>query len=140
MKQTELKQVLKPLIKQCIREVMFEEGVLSSIVTEVAQGLSTANRIVETNSPSQGSKPEPAKSLKNEESQKKLNEHRKRLLDAINKDAYNGVNIFEDTKPLTSSGKPSEAPQATPLTGVEPDDPGIDISNIPGAGNWSSFL
>ena len=39
MKKSELRQVLKPLIKECIKEVIFEEGILSNIVSEVAQGL-----------------------------------------------------------------------------------------------------
>ena len=34
MKSEELKQVLKPLVKQCIKEVIFEDGVLSGIITE----------------------------------------------------------------------------------------------------------
>ena len=32
-----LRKVLKPLIKECIKEIIFEEGVLSSIIRE-AQG------------------------------------------------------------------------------------------------------
>jgi len=32
MKQSELKKALKPLIKQCIKEVIFEEGALSTII------------------------------------------------------------------------------------------------------------
>ena len=47
MKKSELRQVLKPLIKECIKEVIFEEGILSNIVSEVAQGLG-GQTIVET--------------------------------------------------------------------------------------------
>ena len=50
MKKSELRQVLKPLIKECIKEVIFEEGILSNIVSEVAQGLG-GQRIVETKQP-----------------------------------------------------------------------------------------
>ena len=39
MKKDELKKILKPLIKECIKEVMFEQGTLSAIVSEVVQGL-----------------------------------------------------------------------------------------------------
>ena len=39
MKKLELKQALKPLIKECIKEIIFEEGILSSLITEVARGL-----------------------------------------------------------------------------------------------------
>ena len=52
MNREELKKTLKPLIKQCIREVLFEEsGVLSKVVTEVARGMNVAQvepqRVVE---------------------------------------------------------------------------------------------
>ena len=50
MKKSELRQVLKPLIKECIKEVIFEEGILSNIVSEVAQGLG-GQTIVETQQP-----------------------------------------------------------------------------------------
>ena len=50
MKKSELRQVLKPLIKECIKEVIFEEGILSNIVSEVAQGLG-GQTIVETKQP-----------------------------------------------------------------------------------------
>ena len=39
MKSNEFKKILKPLIKQAVREVILEEGILSNIVSEVAQGL-----------------------------------------------------------------------------------------------------
>ena len=38
MNKNELKKVLKPLIKECIKEVMFEDGTLSSIIAEVMRG------------------------------------------------------------------------------------------------------
>ena len=39
MKTSEFQKIIKPLVKQCIKEVMFEEGILSTIVSEVVQGL-----------------------------------------------------------------------------------------------------
>ena len=44
------KKILKPLIKQCIREVVLEEGLLSNIVSEVVQGLGS-QPIVESKPP-----------------------------------------------------------------------------------------
>jgi hypothetical protein len=35
MKKEELKKMLRPLIKECIREVIFEDGSLSTIISEV---------------------------------------------------------------------------------------------------------
>ena len=121
MKKTELKKILKPLIKECIKEVIFEEGALSTIITEVVKGTSQTQMIVET------------KQANNYEQrsvtrQKKSSENRKKLLDAIGKDAYNGVNLFEGTTP-TPAPRDNSGAQG-PLSGVNPNDPGVDISRI----------
>ena len=34
MKKSELKAIIKPIIEECIKEIIFEEGVLSSILKE----------------------------------------------------------------------------------------------------------
>ena len=47
MNREELKKTLRPLIKECIKEVIFEEGVLSGIISEVVKGTG-GQRIVET--------------------------------------------------------------------------------------------
>ena len=39
MKASEFKKILKPLIEQTVKEVLLQEGVLSKVVSEVAQGL-----------------------------------------------------------------------------------------------------
>ena len=41
MKKSDLKQLIKPLVKECIHEVLLEEGLLSNVVSEVAKGLQT---------------------------------------------------------------------------------------------------
>ena len=40
------KSELKALIKQCVKEALFEEGVLSEIIAEVAFGLTKAQTIM----------------------------------------------------------------------------------------------
>jgi len=121
MKKTELKKILKPLIKECIKEVIFEEGALSTIITEVVKGTSQTQMIVETK---QANNYEQRSITK----QKKSSENRKKLLDAIGKDAYNGVNLFEGT---TAAPAPRDNGGAQgPLSGVNPNDPGVDISRI----------
>ena len=120
MKKNELKKLLKPLIKECIKEVIFEEGSLSTIISEVIRGTSQVQPIVER------------KSNRNqkEKMQHKLEEQkqkRKKMLDAIGKDAYNGVNLFEGTTPTAA---PSTTQGQGPLDGVDPRDPGVDISSI----------
>ena len=42
MNRKDFKRILKPLIKECIKEVIFEEGVLSTIVSEVIKGTNAA--------------------------------------------------------------------------------------------------
>lgn len=61
MNKNELKKVLKPLIKECIKEVMFEDGTLSSIIAEVMRGTGAvqAQPIVESRQPV---KPKPRRS------------------------------------------------------------------------------
>ena len=133
MKKSELKQVLKPLIKECIREVVFEEGVLSNIVSEVAQGLGS-QPIVETKE----KPPAPQRNYEQEErvAKQKLQETRKRMLDAIGSDSYNGVDLFAGTTPASA---PTESKQGDPLSGVDPRDPGVDISQLFGGASkkWS---
>lgn len=120
MKKNELKNMLKPLIKECIKEVIFEEGALSTIITEVVKGTSGSQRIVETERPKQDF-------AKHERKMQEVKERKRKLLDSIGKDAYNGVNLFEGTTPTTA---PSSAQGQGPLDGIAPNDPGVDISNI----------
>jgi len=71
----------------------------------------------------------------------KINETRKKMLDAIGKSSYNGVDLFEGTAPIASAGNPGEStsPQGA-LTGVDPGDPGVDISGLmKNAGVWKTL-
>jgi hypothetical protein len=114
--------MLKPLIKECIKEVIFEEGALSTIISEVMKGTSGSERIVETRA--QQPKQDFAKQ---ERKLKEAKERKRKLLDSIGADAYNGVNLFEGTTPTTA---PSSTGGQGPLDGVAPSDPGVDISSI----------
>jgi len=117
MNKNELKKILKPLIKECIKEVIFEEdGALSHIIKEVTVGLSGKQQLTET-------KVRPPKPKKNNQ---QLKQRKKQLLDAIGKDAYGGVNIFEGTTPAPASS----SNQQGPLADVAPNDPGVDISGL----------
>ena len=147
MNKSQLKQVLKPLIKECIKEVMFEDGVLSGVITEVARGLSSAPTVeapslVERTSPDESFSAMRKESLQQQRAQ--VNEHKKQLLDAIGRDAYNGVNLFEGTAPLAGGAPAPGAPPTSqgPMSGVAASDPGVDISNLFGSvgGNWQAHL
>jgi len=126
------KSELKALIKECVKETLFEEGVLSEIIAEVAFGITKAqNLMVETATPHQ---PRPEiqqqiKEEKQEEQRKRMLETKRKMLDAIGNDKM--AKIFEGTEPLTSAGKPGSAasPQG-PLAGRAPSDAGVDISGL----------
>lgn len=140
MNQADLKKTLKPLIKQCIKEVMFEDGTLSGIITEIVKGLGAPQMVVENK---QAEQPQPeAPSLREQERQimveQQRAEHRaamedqRRGLTETISGRLNGVNVFEGVNPIGKAGAPSGAPSApsSPLDGVDPMDPGVDISKL----------
>jgi len=137
MNKNELKKVLKPLVKQCINEVLLEEGLLSTVIAEVMKGTG-ATRIVETIQPV---KPKIDNTAAREKKRKELLEQKRKLLDAIGTESYNGVNLFEGTTPTKSAPAPGQTQQQGPLSGVAPNDPGVDISSLMGsAHNWSKMV
>ena len=137
MKRNELKQTLKPLIKQCIKEVIFDDGVLSGIIAEIVKGLDSRTLVVEAATP----KPAPV----NRESQERKTaveqarrEHRQQMESQRNSlsealgDRFGGLNLFEGVDPIGKAGNPSAGVSApsSPLEGVAPNDPGVDISRL----------
>jgi len=70
---------------------------------------------------------------------RQLAETKKQILNAVGKNSYEDAKqkfanpeLFEGTKPIVEgSGQGA-------LAGVSPNDPGVDISNIPGFGSWSN--
>jgi hypothetical protein len=125
MDKEQLRKTLKPLIKECIKEVIFEEGVLSGIISEVMKG-TVGQRIVEAQVQPTYQKPQ----IDHEAKQRKLKEQQRRMLDSIGSNAYNGVDLFEGTQPMTNkqSGHGGESYGSKALEGVSPNDPGVDIS------------
>ena len=147
MKKSELKQALRPLIKECVKEVMFEDGILSGIIVEVAKGLGATQTLVEHQAPTRPAppvnRPRGDEDLIRAEQQRKMKQQqtRKQMLDAIgNATTINGVNLFEGVEPLAQGGSVTapEAPTQGPLGGVAPSDPGVDISSI-FSSNWSKL-
>ena len=132
MKKNDLKQLIKPLVKECIHEVLIEEGLLSNVVAEVAKGMQ-GNLITETKQkkPDRLFNQELQRSTKSRESTQKLNEHRAKLIGAIDSEAYNGVDLFEGTTPMNSYE--STEPKAGSVNLGSPKDAGVDISSLVGA-------
>ena len=123
MKKSDLKKAIKPLVKECIQEVLLEEGLLSNIVSEVASGLQSTNVVVETTQV-------PAQQIERVHKQKrtKINEHKKKMLQAIGREAYNGVDLFEGTTPAPGT-------QETTAGSVDLGNPGaagVDITSMMG--------
>ncbi len=136
MKKEQLKTILRPLIKECIKEVIFEEGVLSSVIKEVVKGTSAQ---VVTESPVSAPVNAGAGRVNRQNAvSAKLLERKKQLLDSIGNEAFNGVNIFEDTTPTRTQ-------QAQPKAGAvdlgDPNDAGVDIGELfaSSGGAWGAL-
>ena len=124
MDKNELKKALKPLIKECIKEVLLEHGI-SSLVSEGASA--PVQRATTVNETAQNERAMLAK--------ENLERQKKRMLDAIGNDAYNGVNLFEGTTPTTAQSEPNH----NPLSGTDPRDAGVDITKLPNFGVWKKL-
>ena len=132
MNKKELKKLIKPIVEECINEVLLQEGVLSSVISEVIKGTS-----VITEAPSRQERVmESAKRVNHDHSaamarlqdqKQRASQDRKTLLDAIGNEAYNGVNLFEGTEPLQNNG-----PTPGHVDMGNPTDAGVDISSILG--------
>jgi len=132
MKRSELKRLIKPMVAECIKESLLEEGILSTVISEVVKGMST--QLVVESAPVVEAPKTPAKS---EISGKKLQETKKKMLNAIGKGAYNGVDIFEGTTPAPAQRSPQSS--QGPLKDLDPSDSGVDISGLMNA-NWSKLV
>ena len=133
MKKNDLKQLIKPIVKECIHEALIEEGLLSNVVSEVVKGMQVAPLVENKSAPIAQEK---AAAVKSEEARRKIAEHRHKMLEAIGTDAYNGVDLFEGTQPMAA-----EPPQGRADLG-SPSDAGVDISNLFGSvgRNWSAHM
>jgi len=124
MKKSELKQ----MIKEAVKEVILDEGFLSTIITECMRGVIAGQvQLVEKQQQPQQRSPAQASPKPNQN----LAESRKKLLDAVGLGSYNNIDVFEGTEPLTESQKvavPGVEGQAQgPLAGISPHDRGIDL-------------
>ena len=126
MKRSELKK----MIKECVKEVLFEEeGILSSVIAEVTLGLAQAQNLLEEQKTAKITKEQKEKvSLRateeDERARKQLLETKRKMLDAIGKETMQGV--FEGTEPLRGPTTPAHSP----LAGRDQSDAGIDISGL----------
>ncbi len=119
MNKDEIKKILKPLIKETIKEMLFEEGFLSLLIKECISGVS--GDIVLKKEEEQGNK-RFSEFLKKDSviKKEKITENLKKKI---------GIDVFQGTKPMTE--RPAADPfenSYTHFTGIDPEDPGVDLS------------
>tara|TARA_R110000824_G_scaffold48160_4_gene136235 strand:+ start:1206 stop:1598 length:393 start_codon:yes stop_codon:yes gene_type:complete len=129
MKKNDLKLLIKPLVQECIQEILIEEGLLSTVVAEVAKGLQ-GNLVLETPTP----KSPPITETPVPQRRAPSNQ-RKELREIIGANAYNGVDLFEGTTPTR------QAPAKGHADLGDPQDAGVDISALVGNASqvWRSI-
>ena len=95
------KSELKNIIKECVKEVIFEEGVLSGIIAEVAQGLQGMS-VLQESSPA-------AQQHHHKNTPQQMTETKKKVLSAIGHDGYADIkkkfsdpSLFEGTQQLAT--------------------------------------
>jgi hypothetical protein len=136
MKKSDLKRILKPLIRECVKEVILDEGVLAGVISEVAVGLtathSTAPPIVEQADPVRERLQQNAFSNKQNST---LKQQKQQLMQAVGRQAYNGVDLFEGTTPAPAQGSVTQP-------GGDPSHAGVDISSLFGSvgKNWNAHM
>ena len=144
MKKSDLKRLIKPIVKECINEALIEQGLLSNIISEVVRGLGpgpTTQPIQENKDMIQQQKKlEEERLLAMEEQQRALKEQKRKLLDA----AGFGSDIFEGVTPIANGGGPNEGTASAQgaLSGVDPNDAGVDITGIMAVANrdWKNMI
>jgi hypothetical protein len=114
------KAQLKELIKECVREVIYEEGALTKIVAEVAQGFTQSAPIVEQAAPRQ------ADPKVRERIMQEVGSRPQRMETELEK-KFKEMPFFAGTEPLNENKNPQG-------------EAGLDISNIPGMSQWSNVL
>jgi hypothetical protein len=143
MKKNELKELINPIVKECVNEniqtILLESGLLSQVISEVVKGLKptlTENRVETKIAPKQIDE-----SFEREENHMReiMKRSKERKVSATNirensellssRLAFKGVNIFEGIKD-TIPEEPVSAGPGSAMSGIAPDDPGVDISGL----------
>jgi len=119
MKREELRRAIKPMVKDCVYELLLEEGFLSTLISEVAKGLNGATLLTE------GAKAPAPVVEEHQPIRPDYADQKRDLMEAVGRDAYSGVDLFEGTTPSAPAPQ-----QGSPMSGIDPSDRGVDISAI----------
>jgi hypothetical protein len=116
------KSELKNIIKECIREVIFEDGMLTKIVAEVAQGMSIGQATIQESKPVTPT----GNSQVRQRIMQEVGGRPARQETELEK-KFKEMPFFAGTQPLSENKNPQG-------------DAGLDISNIPGMSQWGNVL
>jgi len=124
--------VMKEVIKESLREILREEGLL--------QTLSESKQVT--------SKPAPKVIRQlNEETLKDLNANRKLLEQSVGKSKLmpapsKGFDPFAGTQALTEAQASNGQAKTGPLKDIDPSDPGVDVSSLIGGNKatWKALV
>ena len=120
MKADEFKKILKPLIRQTIKEVILDEGVLSGVISEVVKGMQIP--LVEARNP-QATVEQPQREAGIKRKEEEYEKQRQERIRRLNESANVGSDVFENTSPLQEEAQ-------GPLANQQSGDAGVDISGI----------
>ena len=120
MKKSEIKKIIKPIVEECISEILLQkEGVLASVVSEVARGLQQGG------SPIVESKAAIQDEAEIRELQRKHEQERQERIKRLNESV--GSDFFRGTTPAPAATSESSR---GPLSGVNATDAGVDIKGL----------
>ena len=132
MNKKKLVEVLRPIIKECINEMLLEEGLLTKVVQQISEGMEKPIKEIE---PMQA---EPKKVEVPRAERSTMKEARERMLGSMGAERFNGVNVFEGTTPARAAKSP-QSQASNPLSDVAPGDQGVDISSFSNP-NWRKLV
>lgn len=144
MNKETLKTILKPVLKECIEEILAEQGLLK--VLAEAQNVDVVKEEVKKDIKKEELKsnikkmidatPQVVKQAVNETQQRMQQELKQAGLLTKNFDP------FANTKALTEAQATDGAAARGPLAGIDPQDKGVDISGIMNmaAGKWKAHM
>ena len=135
MKKSQLKHVIKPIVKQCLNELLIEQGLLSNIISEVIKGVQPIQQPLVA--ADQQKLLQQQRIELQEQRQQMMKENKRKLLDAA---GFN-VDVFKGTSPIQETSDPSNG-KASALSGVDASDPGVNIDGIVAIANrdWSKMI
>ena len=137
MKKSELKNIIQPIVEECVKDALLSSGLLSKVISEVIAGVQGGLMTETRQAAPVQQQAQPAPQQRNELGQaekQKVLENKKKLLDAIGSSSYNGVDVFEGTKPLKKGGSASKNSGGyKAFDGVDPNDPGVNIDGLTNA-------